>query len=372
LSARSDLFISSGLSHCSFLNATTRQLPTEEFVGGAKPTLANVLSARFLELRRMICRDLNLRDKNSLRLTSRSISVGISSQDHLEPFADYFNAQCDAKIPSPIQLKSVYNNHLTTVRMLPCRQDASSSIIKICEGPSVLRQAPCHGAGRGVCSVCLTAAYELADPENFRNRVLNLGVTPICESHPGLPDGFDGVVDCCCTGPPRKDGEKKEGELCLCFECRVAYNLERIHAANDMARAFLYMKDNKKQAIPEYHPEIGINAKTMPTCSCGNAIYWSTRKLNLTREMYVWCGALKMPSVETTPVEPFPATHMADNAEPLMQYYKVLPGISLSQPIRLINRRRLAALHRQITWKGIPLPVVVGHNRFWSNTGLTV
>lgn len=68
-------------------------------IGRAKPTLANVLSARFPELRRMISSDLNMRDRLMMLMTCHNLRDSLNSQDHLSPFVQYFTAHCESKIP---------------------------------------------------------------------------------------------------------------------------------------------------------------------------------------------------------------------------------------------------------------------------------
>ena len=171
-----------------------------------------------------------------------------------------------------LNLMNICHLYCVDFKSLDLRSFAHVSTYKelnVCEGASVMKKAPCHGPGRAVCR------WRFADPGSLRSRVPNFGVTPICDSYLGLRRHFDRQFDCGCTGPHKKDGEKPDDRLLLCIECRVQYNIEKLEAADDMARSFLYMKDNKRNTVPKYHPELGIQYSKLPTCPCGNAINWS-------------------------------------------------------------------------------------------------
>jgi hypothetical protein len=130
----------------------------------------------------------------------------------------------------------------------------------------VLKKGQCHDIGRTICLECAGLAYKLADPGNFKNRIPKFGVTPICDSCADVPEPpEDRVIGYHCTGPPIKDGEKSE-KLCLCLECRIAYNMERFQAADDRARSYLYMRDDKHGGI-EYLPGMQIDCMKMSSVS---------------------------------------------------------------------------------------------------------
>jgi hypothetical protein len=346
-------------------------IPASGMAGHAKPTLANVLSARFPVIRRMIARELNLHDRGSLCLTSCGLNVSINSQDHLNHFAQYFSGQCECKLPSQEAERCVYGVDFKDAELKSCDHDTSRRVLRLCEGPEVLKNAQCHGVGRTVCSWCATEVCEIADPGSFQNRIPNFGVTPLCDSCANISKTANDVVDCVCIGPPLKDGERKDEELNLCLECRIAYNIERFQFADDMARSYLFIKTNSHGTL-EYLPEVGTKYMKLPTCPCGNARHWSKCNFDLIRGMCVWCGGLKMPSFES--IE-FKAREFWDiwYIENIKQLYLHIKGQAIptnAAEHQVIEPERFATLQLQIEQKGLPAPIPRGTNKYSSYAGV--
>lgn len=367
------------------------------------PTLANVLSSRFPEARRLISRHLNLHDRGTLLLLSRDYYVSVTSVDHLAPFKQYFPGGCDVLLPLPsnkrhsdaIKERCAYGADFRDDQFHPCSRDTSLSVIRPCEGPKLLKNSRCE---RAVCRFCAKRAYEMTDLGNYQNRALNFGVTPICDSYadkvPGTPAD---VVDCGCTGPPpvvvEKKGdeplvllEKKDDELWLCLECRIAHNLERMKAADDMARAYLYMKESKN-GTPEYLPGMQIGRNKLPVCPCGNARYWTKCNFKRVRGMCVWCGTVKMPSLEGILLSmltsglydskhphwnrPYLNHPLAQMCSPMSEYIVRQQTRTDSTQHRVISPEKLTALQTQISEKGVPRSLSKGENKYWSYNSIT-
>ena len=335
--------------------------PTLEIVGRPKATLANVLSARFPEIRRFISRDLNLHDRAMMLLTCHNLRVSINSQDHLKPFSQYFSGRCDVQIP--VWEQCLYSEEIGKCRWSPCpNKDVSHSIIKLCEGPRVLKKAPCDGK-RGVCEQCATGACLIADPGSLTQRFPNFGVTPLCGACP-ITWNFGVLKNCKCTGLPLAAGEKHGWDLWLCLECRIAYNVEMAQYADDMARAYLYMKKNKHTNTLEYLPNAKISSAKLPACPCGNARLRTKIKFRESANgMCVWCGGLKVTKFNGI----FgPAKTIWDEGEGPASY---TGEVRIADQV--ISKEALIAIHNQIKQKGLPPPLPKGANKYWSYSSVT-
>ncbi|KAF7506116.1 hypothetical protein GJ744_012267 [Endocarpon pusillum] len=335
--------------------------PTLEIVGRAKATLANVLSARFPEIRRSISRDLNLHDGVMMLLTCHNLRVSINSQDHLKPFSQYFSARCEVQIP--MWKQCLYTDKISQSIWRPCpNKDVSHSIIKLCEGPRVLKKAPCDGK-RGVCEQCATGACAIADPGDYPQTFPNFGVTPLCGACPISRDHGEGK-NCKCTGLPLAAGEKHAWDLWLCLECRMAYNVEKAQFADDMARAYLYMEKNKHTNTLEYLPNAKISSAKLPTCPCGNEMLSTKIKFRESvNGMCVWCGGWMG--------GPYNTSHFPGKTI----WYEGEGPVSRSGEFLIANqvipKEALIAIHNQIKQKGLPPPLPKGANKYWSYASVT-
>jgi hypothetical protein len=329
--------------------------PALKFVGSAKATLANVLSARFPMIRRTISYDLNHHDRIAMLLASYSLRVSINSQDHLKPFADYFTGRCDAKIPK--RATSAYDSYLKYAEWLPCTNDDSHSTLKLCEGPEVLKNSPCNRVQRAVCYNCACHLRLMTEPGGYHNRLPNFGVTPLCDTC--IAAAMDYGKECKCTGLPLEIGQRHERDLWLCFECRIAYHLEQLQYADDMARAFLYMKKNKSTNLLEYHPATEIKRAKLPTCPCGNARFRTKSKASDAGApgMCVFCAALKISRLDEPCSVRYPETAL-ERAENMV-------------PDQVLTKDAITALHTQIKKKGLPPPLTQSANKYWGYTGVT-
>lgn len=384
--------ITHSVYHALTLPAALTNLPPKNkmsqhgtFPGGApEATLANVLSSRFPIVRRLISRDLNQCDRTSLLLAAQGLNVSINSVDHFKPFEQYFPGGCDVMLPLPsdarpekaIPERCAYGADFRDDEFKPCGHQSQPGD-RYCEGRIVLK----NQCRRAVCRLCAKRAYEIAHLGNYQNRVLNFGVTPICDSCadkvPGTPAD---VVDCGCIGPPAKGGEKEDKKLWLCLECRIAHNLERLKAADDMARAYLFMKASR-DGMPEYRPGMKISHMKLPVCPCGNARYWTKCNFKRVRGMCVWCGSVKMPSIEGIQYSmlehdiPYPEllfSLTAHMCSPLYDYIaKQHSPRESSIKHRVIAAEKLNALQQQIEQKGPPPSLSQGRNKFWSYTNIT-
>lgn len=112
-----------------------------QFVERAKPTLANILSVRFSELRELVLRELNQRDRAALCLISHSLNFSIHSRNHIKPLAPKFSRQCDVTLFKWAVV--VYGASFNRADFRPCTNQVSSrSILRICEGPTMLKSIP--------------------------------------------------------------------------------------------------------------------------------------------------------------------------------------------------------------------------------------
>ena len=336
-------------------------LPALGYVGAPRPTLANVLSARFPEIRRLISCDLNLHDRAMLSLVSHSLRTSITSQDHLKPFSQYFTGKCDVKLPMWAQC--VYSIHFEHAIMVPCTNDASRSVLRLCEGPDVFEGAPCKSNRRAaVCQDCAVDVYRVADPGSWYNNVPNFGVTPICDSCP-VNQINPRDMECNCTGPPRKAGQKHDRDMWLCLDCSRAYQIEKIRYADDMARAYLYMKKNKHTNVLEYLPGAEVKRPKLSTCPCGNTRFRTKCKFTDEDErgMCVWCGALKL------------SQFLNGRHQKVSVWDEVEESGSLTAPTvtQVLTREAITALRMQIKEKGLPPPLSEGANKYWSYTSVT-
>lgn len=308
------------------------------FVGRAKATLANVLSARFPEVRRIISRDLNLRDRDMMLLTCHNLRVSIKSRDNLESFSKYFRGRCDAQLPD-------YS---------PCMYDDGYYKVKFCEGPRVLKKAACDG-NRGVCAHCRTDATHSAAYDGSKQCLPNFGVTPICDAC-FVSTNSRILKSCRCVGLPMGAGQHG-WDLWLCFACRLAYNVEHAQFADDMARAYLYMKKNKHTNTLEYLPNAKVSSAKLPTCPCGDATPRTEMKLRVSASgMCVWCGGLR-------------TTRFNGRSEDAKSIWEgpVLPTEGPFHVVdQVISKEALIAIHNQIKQKGLPPPLPKGANKYWS------
>lgn len=227
----------------------------------------------------------------------------------------------------------------------------------------MLERAPCKGMRRGVCQTCADCAYKFADPHCYNNMVPNFGVTPICGTCP-ITRNAGTLKDCECTGLPLQAGQRHDRDLWLCLECRIARNAEKFRYADDMARAYLYMKKNKHTNTLEYLPGTEIKSARLPTCPCGNARFRTKIKFDeVAQGMCVWCGGLKASrfngsfgparTVWDEVEEPGSSTH---------------PGWVADQVLPV---EAITAIHKQIKQKGLPPPLPKGANKYWSYASVT-
>ncbi|ERF69798.1 hypothetical protein EPUS_07054 [Endocarpon pusillum Z07020] len=340
--------------------------PTTGIVGRAKATLANVLSARFPEVRRIISRDLNRRDRRMMLRTCHNLRVSINSQDHLAPFSKYFSGRCDAQVPGWGEAGAgLYSDKVRHSLSRPCSNwDGPYSIIKLCEGPRILKKAACDGT-RGVCVRCVRDATDLADPGGTRQCLPNFGVTPICDAC-FVSTNSRMLKSCRCTGLPRAAGERNVWDLWLCFACQLAYNVEQAQFADDMARAYLYMKKNKHTNTLEYLPNAKISSAKLPTCPCGDARLRTKVKDGGSASAYgmcVWCGGLKTTRFHGLSVI---AKSIWEEDGPA---WRIRGEVRIADQV--IPKEALIAIHNQIKQKGLPPPLPRGANKYWSYASVT-
>ncbi len=292
------------------------------------------------------------------------------------------SGRCDARLP--IEPQCVYAVGFKDAQMSSCPHEPSFSFLKFCEGPSVLKKVQCHAVGRAVCSECANRAYWHAFPSSIYNGVPNFGVTPICDSCP-VSAYEDDLTECKCEGPLRRAGAMHDRDLCLCLECRRAYNVEKFQAADDMARSFMYVEKDKHTNALEYLPNAKVKHAKLPTCPCGNvrlrsevskdlsknsllvnlmervgnesrSYKFSECRVTEARGMCVWCGALKLSTLKS----------MRYAAMPVGGEIAEQGSHKLSMAHAVLKAEDFTALQRQIEQKGVPPPLIKGANKYWS------